>query len=86
MKNDLTFDGLVGILNYIVDNVLLLAGLIALGAVIWYGFQIVIARGDPKKFTEARDALTKAFIGMLVIFGVYTIINTLQGAAETLTR
>lgn len=81
-----TFDRLVGILNYLVFNAFLLGELIATGAIIFYGFKMVLARTDPKKFTEAKDSLLKALIGAAMIFGVYTIIRTIMGIAANITN
>jgi type IV secretory pathway VirB2 component (pilin) len=85
-SSEFTYDRLVGILNYLVQNALLLGGFIAVAAIVFYGMQMSLARAEPKKFTEAKDALIKAVIGAILIFGVYTIINTVQGAANTLTN
>lgn len=85
-NSDFTYDRLVGVLNYLVENALLLGGFIAVAAIVYYGMQMSLARSEPKKFLEAKESLIKAVIGAALIFGVYTVINTIQGAANSLTN
>lgn len=85
-NSDFTYDRLVGILNYLVENALLLGGLIAVGAIVYYGMRMSMARSEPKNYLEAKESLIKAVIGAALIFGVYTVINTVQGLAGTLTN
>lgn len=80
-----TYDRLVGLLNYLVEQALFLGGLVAMIAIIFYGLQIAFSKGDSAKLKSARESLTKAIIGAVIIAGVYTIIYTVQGAADTLT-
>ncbi|MCC6934535.1 MAG: hypothetical protein IT406_02515 [Candidatus Yanofskybacteria bacterium] len=84
--NTFGFDRVVAVLNYLADTALLLAGLLAVVMIIWFGLRMATAKGDPKVFDDAKNHLIKAVIGAMIIFGVYTIINTIGGAAETLTQ
>ncbi len=81
-----TYDQLVKILKYLASYALLFGGIVAMGAVVFYGFQMVMSKGDPGKFNEAKGSLIKAAIGAALIFGVFTIIATLQGAASSLNN
>ena len=85
-NSEFTWDRLVGILNYLVDTALALGAFVAMAAVVYYGMRMSISRAEPKAFTDAKAGLIKALIGAALIFGVYTVINTVQGAADTLTR
>lgn len=80
----ISYDRVVASLNYIVSNVLLIAGFIAVGAIVYYGFRMTMSKGDPAKFNEAKGWLIKACIGAFLIFGVYTIIATVQYAAQSI--
>ena len=86
IENGFTYDRLVSMLNYLVREVLLLGGFLATAAIIFYGFQMAISRGDAGAFGKAKNNLIKAALGAVIIFGVYTIIATVQGAAQTLTQ
>lgn len=81
---EFTYDRLVAILNYLVTNALLLGGFIAVGAIVYYGLRMTLSKGEPTKFNEAKGMLIKACIGAAIIFGVYTIIATVQGAARSI--
>ena len=43
------------------------------------GIQYMTAKGDQKAATEARNALTNAVIGFIVVIGAFTIKTVLQG-------
>lgn len=80
----ISYDGVVASLNYVVENVLLIGGFIAVGAIVYYGLLMTLSKGDPAKFTAAKGMLIKACIGAAIIFGVYTIIATVRGAARSI--
>jgi len=50
----------------IVDIALRIAGILAVGFVIWGGFQYVLARGEPEKAKQALDTILKAVIGVVI--------------------
>jgi|GEM_PF-6952141 len=81
-----TYDRLVGILEYLVLNALLLGEVIATLAIVFYGVRMATARTEPAKFNAAKESLIKAAIGAALIFGAYTVIYTIQGATDTLTK
>ncbi len=86
MTEGFTFDRLVELLNYLVLNALILGEVIAVSAMVYQGFRMAWSRGEPKDFLAAKEALIKVCIGAVLIFGVYTVIYTIQGAADTLTN
>ncbi len=86
MDQPFTYDRLVGILERLAGYALMLGGLVAIAAVVFYGLMMVVSRGDATKFTAAKNNLIKAAIGALLVFGAYTVINTIEGAAHTLTN
>jgi len=66
--------------------VLLLGGFLAGAAVIFYGFQSDDNHAAMQRSSIPRRTIHKAAIGAVIIFGVYTIIATVQGAAQTVTQ
>ncbi len=50
--------------------------LIIISALAFYGFMFFKSQGNPSVMTEAKSALKWGLVGILVIFGVYTIIRT----------
>ena len=79
-----TYDKLIEVANRLVQFILRVAGFAVVGVIVYYGVRMVIAGNDAAKYAEARKGLNYALIGALVIFGVYTIIATIQGAVESL--
>lgn len=85
--------GINGITNYISAII----GALTVVAAIWFlfnilfgGYQWMSSGGDPKKIGEARDHITHAFIGMVIVVGSWSLIavvgqffgfNTLNPAA-----
>jgi TRAP-type C4-dicarboxylate transport system permease small subunit len=81
--SDFTYQKLVRIAERLVNFLLQLAELAVVGAIIWYGLQMVISKGDATKFAKAKKGLGLSILGAVVIFGVYTIIATLRGGVES---
>lgn len=54
-------------------------------AIVFYGFRMAISKGDAAAFSSARTGLFKSLIGAAIIFGVWSIIKTVQYAAGLLT-
>ncbi|HUO75605.1 MAG TPA: hypothetical protein VMU12_01655 [Candidatus Paceibacterota bacterium] len=65
---------------YLLQNILLIAGLAATGAVVYYGFLMATSRDNATQFAGARKGLLYAMLGAIIIFGVYTILATVRGA------
>ncbi len=62
-----------------IDNFMIFAGtLMAVIFLVWAGIEYVTAGADQKKVTDAKQRLKVGLIGSLIIFGVGTIIMTLQ--------
>jgi hypothetical protein len=81
-----TYDRLVSIVAGLVKTILQLGTIAAVAAVIWYGLQMVLARGDATKYSTAKKGLSLALVGAVIIFGVYTIIATIQSGVESVGR
>lgn len=79
-----TYDKLIEVANRLVLFILRVAGFAVVGVVVYYGVRMVMAGNDSAAYAAARKGLNWALIGALVIFGVYTIIATIQGAVESL--
>lgn len=81
--SDFTYEKLVDIAEGLVNLLLQMLELVAVGAIVWYGLQMVLSRGDAAKFSKAKKGLGLAIVGALVIFGVYTIIATIRGGVQS---
>lgn len=64
----------------IINTVLLLVGVIALGFIVWGGFKYIYARGDEREIESAKGTIVTAVIGIVVIGIAAAIINFVIGA------
>ena len=78
-----TYQNLVKMVTELVKIGLQVAELLAVIMIAWFGLRMVLSRGDAAQFTTARKNLMLALVGAIVIFGVYTIIATVQGAVQS---
>jgi hypothetical protein len=67
-------------------NIVLIIGtpLVAL-AIIFAGFMLVAAQGNPEKLQKARQALLWAIVGGAILLGAYVIAQAIGGTVEQLT-
>ena len=71
-KEDLKLGEIVsGLLPYLFAG----AGLFLLLYLIFGGFQLMTSAGDPKKMQEAKGKLTNAFVGFIIIFIAYWLVQ-----------
>jgi hypothetical protein len=71
-KEDLKLGEVVsGLLPYLFAG----AGLLLLLYLLLGGFQLMTSAGDPKKMQEAKGKLTNAFVGFIIIFIAYWLVQ-----------
>lgn len=75
-----TYARLLSTMYYLLGVILQLAELGVVAALVWYGLQMVLSRGDAARFTSAKNGVMLAIVGGIIIFGVYTILATVKGA------
>ena len=49
-------------------------------AIVWFGVNFLMSKGEPEKITQARKALLWGIVGIAVILGTYTIIATIANS------
>ncbi|MEK7072917.1 MAG: pilin [Patescibacteria group bacterium] len=64
----------------ILNSVLSLVGVIFLVIIVWGGFLWMTARGNDQQVEKAKQLITSAVIGLIIIAGGYTITNFVLGA------
>jgi len=64
---------MTGIVATVVEAFLGLLGVIFLVLIIYAGFEWMTAQGDEKKVDTAKDTLTRAVIGLIIIIAAYSI-------------
>jgi len=77
-QDSLDAEGVIRIFDNLAEFVVAIGITVATIYIIWNGIKIATAGGDTVKIQDAKKSLTWGFIGVLVILGVYAIINTIQ--------
>lgn len=65
--------GMAEIVQYVISAFLGLLGIIFLVLIIYSGFNWMTAQGDEEKVTLAKDTLSRAVIGLIIIIAAYSI-------------
>lgn len=69
---------LPGFIAYIFTLALVTAGIVALGMLTWGAVQFVASAGFPSMRSEAKNRMTGAVTGLLLLLAVYIILNTIN--------
>ncbi len=86
ISNPLRANNLEELVNSLVDLALRLGVIVATLAIIWVGFLFIVAQGEPKKISEAKQALQWVVIGITILFGSKIIIEVIRGTLGQFTR
>lgn len=66
------------LINAVVKDAFVIAGLISFIALIYGGFQVIVSAGDAKKAEQGRAALTGAVIGLVLVIGSFLIVQVIE--------
>lgn len=69
------FPDLASLISLVVEVALGAAGVVFFAMLVWGGIRYISARGDEKAIGEARDTLTNAVIGLLIVISSFAIIR-----------
>jgi hypothetical protein len=61
------------IIGTVISAVLALLGVIFLALIVYGGYMWLIARGDEGKVETAKDTISRAVIGLVIVLGAYAI-------------
>ena len=73
--NGITIGGIVG---FLVGAVLIIAGLLFFFMLVLGGIKWIMSGGDKGKTEEARNQITAALIGLIIVFAAWAIIILIQ--------
>lgn len=62
----------------IVQWLIIAGGYVSLYFIIWSGFKYITAAGDPQKVTAAKNTITNAVIGLIIVLASVAIVRTIQ--------
>lgn len=68
---------------YFFNLIIWIAGIIALGALIYAGILYLTSTGKPEKVLAAREQITQAFLGIIILLSSYLILNILNPQLTT---
>lgn len=78
LSNQVDFPTPEGLVQKVADVLLILAGILAVIAFIWSGYQFIMSSGDSAKVEKAKKAMISAFIGVVLIIFAYSIIRAVD--------
>lgn len=62
----------------IVQNMFVIAGIVALFIMVLAGFTIITSAGNPKQAEKGKAALTGAVVGLLLVFASFWIVQIIE--------
>ncbi len=73
------FKTVASLINTLLPNALMLAGVIFLLMLIYAGLQMVIAgQANPEKWQKTQQTLTAALVGLIVVAVAYWLVSIIQ--------
>ncbi len=72
-------DDIGAILLALFEIILRVGALIAIGFVIYAGFQLMLAQGEPDRIKGARSTIINALIGLVITLLATAIVNLISG-------
>ncbi len=82
LENPLESDNLMGLLQEILDVIMVFAVPLIVFMIIYSGFLYVTARGNESQVTNASKALLYAVIGGVIILGANIILAVISGTVD----
>lgn len=75
-----SFPTVGNLVNVVVRNILTIAGIIALVAIVIAGFNIIVGAGkmEGERAAKGGAAFTAAVVGIIIIFGAYFIVQIIE--------
>jgi len=70
--------GVPGIVTNFYSFALMMAGILAFGAIVWGGIKYATGRGNPTAESEGKSWITNALWGLLLLAGAYVILYTIN--------
>ncbi len=66
------------LVNAVYNYAFAIGGLLAFGAVVYGAVRLTFSAGNPSAQTDARDQITQALLGLALLLGAYTVLNTIS--------
>lgn len=66
------------VVNNFYQIALMASGLLAFGVIVFAALRYTLAAGNPSIQSDAKDQITQAILGLLLLLGAYLILNTIN--------
>lgn len=66
------------VINIVVKNLILIAGIILFLVLVWGGYGFMVSRGNPEKLKSARARITTGIIGFVLLIVSYLIVKLIS--------
>ncbi len=76
---------ITSIISIIINLALSFLGVIFLGLMIYGGYYWMTARGEEEKVTKAKDTITRAIVGLVIVVAAYAISVFVVNSIESKT-
>lgn len=77
---------IITVANILIDNILLIAGFLAVLFLLFAGIKYITSAGHPERAKEARAGIINVIIGVIVIVATYYIVRLAISLGTTLTN
>jgi len=67
-----------GMINNFYNFALMAGGILAFGVIVYGGIRYTMAGGNPSSAEEGKKWIQQAFWGLLLLFGAYIVLNTIN--------
>lgn len=75
LQNPVGCNDLAGCIQRFINYVLILAGVLALGGIVYGGFLYIFSAGEESRIQQGKNAVTYSIIGLVVIGLSYAILK-----------
>jgi len=65
-------------LKYVFTFAIMIAGLLAFGALIYGGFSYLTSAGEPSKMKDGQDQIIAGILGLIIVLSSFLILNTIN--------
>ncbi len=79
VTDDNSILGILDVVKRIINLFILSAGVVFVALIIISAYKFVASQGDPKAMQGAKNTITYAVIGFILVIGVYVILNIVIG-------
>lgn len=86
LKNPLKVDTIEGAVQFFVNTLIKIAIPVIVLFFLWAGLKFILAQGNEKKITEAKNMFWYTIIGTLLILGAWTITNAIIGTVNSIVN